>query len=110
MIMAVARSWKDVRADVARRGLIDEKRVSRHRQRLDAEVRAYRLRQIREAQHVNQSDVAETMHVSQSRVSRIERGEIAHAEVGTLQSYIEALGGRLRMIADFGDEQLVIGP
>jgi predicted XRE-type DNA-binding protein len=108
--MAVARSWKDLRTDVVRRGLVDEKQVAAHRQRFDAEVRAYRLRQIREAQHVNQSDVAEAMHVTQSRVSRIERGEIAHAEVGTLQSYIEALGGKLRMIAEFGDENLVIGP
>jgi transcriptional regulator with XRE-family HTH domain len=66
------------------------------------------LRQVREAQHVNQEDVASMMRVSQSRVSRIERGDIARTEVGTLRAYVEALGGQLEVVAGFGDEKLLI--
>ena len=103
----MTRSWREVRSEAA--PLLNEQHIAEHRARFDAEVRAYRLRQLREAQHVPQSDIAAAMRVSQSRVSRIEGGEIDRTEVGTLQAYIRALGGRLRLIADFGDETLVIG-
>jgi Lsr2 len=33
--------------------------------------------------------------VSQSRISRIERGELDRAEIATLRSYVEALGGEV---------------
>jgi len=55
-----------------------------------------------------QEDVTAQMHVSQSRVSRIERGPLDHVEVATLRSYVEALGGRVEIIADFGDERIVV--
>jgi transcriptional regulator with XRE-family HTH domain len=55
-----------------------------------------------------QEDVAAQMHVSQSRVSRIERGDLDHVEVATLRSYVEALGGRVEIIANFGDERIVV--
>jgi transcriptional regulator with XRE-family HTH domain len=42
--------------------------------------------------------------VTQARVSRIEKGQSARSEVDTLAAYVQALGGRLRIIADFGDE------
>jgi predicted XRE-type DNA-binding protein len=48
------------------------------------------------------------MHVSQARVSTIERGELSRTELGTLQAYVEALGGHLKIVADFGDEALVV--
>ena len=100
----MARSWKDVRSEAE----LDEDRVAERQRDLDGRVRAYRLRQVREAQHVNQEDVASLMRVSQSRVSRIERGDIARTEVGTLRAYVEALGGQLEVVADFGDEKLLI--
>jgi hypothetical protein len=48
------------------------------------------------------------MHVSQGRVSQIESGRLANSELGTLRSYVEALGGSLRIVADFGDGELTI--
>jgi predicted XRE-type DNA-binding protein len=48
------------------------------------------------------------MHVPQVRVSNIERGELRRSELGTLQSYVEALGGHLRVIAEFGDHTITI--
>jgi transcriptional regulator with XRE-family HTH domain len=41
------------------------------------------------------------MGVSVARVSQIERGEVASFEI--IARYVEALGGRLDLVADFGD-------
>jgi hypothetical protein len=36
-------------------------------------------------------------------VSKLESGDLSHTELGTLQSYVAALGGHLRIVADFGE-------
>jgi hypothetical protein len=36
-------------------------------------------------------------------VSKRESGDLSHTELGTLQSYVAALGGSLRVVADFGE-------
>lgn len=104
----MARKWQDVRAEAIRAGQITEKGLAEAGRVHDDRIRAYRLRQIRKEQSALQEDVARTMGVSQSRVSRIENGDIDHTEVATLRAYVESLGGELRVIADFGDDQLVV--
>jgi predicted XRE-type DNA-binding protein len=101
----MARNWRSVRADAD----LDESQVAEHRQRLDEEVRAFRLAEVRKRQDLTQEQVANAMGVRQPRVSQLEAGDLSHLEVATLRSYVAALGGRLRVIADFGDEQLVLG-
>ncbi|WP_420821972.1 XRE family transcriptional regulator [Streptomyces avicenniae] len=76
--------------------------------RLVAEVRAHRLAEIRQEQALTQRAVAEAMGVSAPRVSAIEHGDIDRAELATLRSYVEALGGRLRVVADFGDAEFTV--
>ncbi|MFH7593978.1 XRE family transcriptional regulator [Streptomyces racemochromogenes] len=76
--------------------------------RLMAEVRAYRLAEIRQEQALTQRDVAETMGVSAPRVSAIENGDMDRTEVATLRSYVEAIGGHLRVVADFGDTEYTV--
>jgi transcriptional regulator with XRE-family HTH domain len=56
-----------------------------------------------------QADVAERMHMRQERVSAIERAAVDASELRTLAAYINALGGRMEIIADFGGERLVVG-
>ncbi|MFI6455552.1 hypothetical protein ACIBF6_28800 [Streptosporangium amethystogenes] len=46
------------------------------------------------------------MGVSQARVSQIESGVIS--EVATLAAYVTALGGQLKIVADFGDSAMVL--
>ncbi|UUZ58699.1 helix-turn-helix domain-containing protein [Nocardioides sp. B-3] len=104
----MARNWKDVREEAAAAGLIDETRVEDAREQMTGEVRAYRLAEIRKNQHVSQRTLAAGMKVSQARVSTIERGEISRTELGTLRAYVEGLGGHLKIVADFGDETLVV--
>jgi transcriptional regulator with XRE-family HTH domain len=60
-------------------------------------------------QHLTQREVAAAMGVSIQRVSQIENGQLDRAEYGTLAAYVRALGGRPRLVADFGDKYLVIG-
>ncbi|MFF4230761.1 XRE family transcriptional regulator [Streptomyces sp. NPDC001820] len=84
----------------------DEKQAAMDR--LAAEIRAYRLAEIRREQSLTQKDVAKTMGVSSPRVSAIEHGDADRTEVATLRSYVEALGGRLRVVADFGDTEYTV--
>ncbi|MBT2480031.1 helix-turn-helix domain-containing protein [Streptomyces sp. ISL-94] len=72
-------------------------------------VRAHRLAEVRKRQHTTQVQVAEAMGVTQARVSRIENGELERSEVETLAAYVRALGGKLKIVAEFGDEQYVLG-
>ncbi|GAA2739057.1 hypothetical protein GCM10010440_00330 [Kitasatospora cinereorecta] len=46
--------------------------------------------------------------MTQPNVSRLEKGELDSAALATIRAYVEALGGKLRMVADLGDLQLVI--
>ncbi|WP_343959455.1 helix-turn-helix transcriptional regulator [Pseudonocardia alaniniphila] len=82
--------------------------MTEHRAQMDAEVRAYRLREIRERQGVTQVDLAARMHVTQPSISALERGEIERAGIATIRAYVEALGGHLDVVADFGDQKIVL--
>jgi DNA-binding XRE family transcriptional regulator len=70
------------------------------------EARGWRLAELRRRREMTQEQVASRMGVSVARVSQIEAGSVSTQEV--LARYIEALGGTLKMIADFGDEQLKV--
>jgi helix-turn-helix protein len=52
-----------------------------------------------------QEEVAHVMGVRQPRVSAIERGELDVVTLSTLRAYVRALGGSLRVVADFGDRE-----
>ena len=84
----------------------DEKREIRQgADHVIAEVRARRLAEVRKRQNATQVEVAAAMGVSQARISRIEKGQLEKSEVETLAAYVKALGGKLKIIADFGDDQ-----
>lgn len=78
-------------------------RGARHRRRLRA-ARVQRLADMRKLYgYSRQSDVALLMGVSRPRVSKVESGDPTRLELGTIQSYVAALGGKLRVVADFGE-------
>jgi DNA-binding XRE family transcriptional regulator len=103
-----ARPWDELKNDL---GLTAAERaeIDTGAQRLIAEARAYRLSEVRRRQHITQVEVAKEMGVTQARVSRIEKGQLVRSEVDTLAAYVQALGGKLKIIADFGDETYVLG-
>jgi DNA-binding XRE family transcriptional regulator len=57
------------------------------------------LRDLRQAQHLTQERMAELMGVEQENVSRLERR--ADLLLSTLSSYVAAMGGKLRLVAEF---------
>ena len=70
---------------------------------------AYGLAEIRKRQSgARQTDIAVTMGVSQARVSKLERGDLSRTELGTVQSYIAALGGCVRILAEFGEDRFEV--
>ncbi|GAB3127421.1 helix-turn-helix domain-containing protein [Glaciibacter psychrotolerans] len=87
---------------------VDAEVVAAHKKRMLEEVRAYRLRELREAHELTQVELASRLQVSQNRVSRIEHGDIEHAQVDTLRKYVEAIGGALRIEVEIGDERFQI--
>ncbi len=111
--MSTAR-WEDVKrnADAYRKagGLPmrtpEDKRAAMDR--LQAEVRACRLAEVRREQELTQGQIATAMGVTPPRVSAIEHGEVDRTELATLRSHVEVLGGRLRVVADFGDVEYTV--
>ena len=100
-----SRSWQEVRAEREPR----EQQVTAHKERMLVETRAYRLREMREEQGLTQVELAARMNVTQPSVSALERGDLEKAGLATIKAYVEALGGRVEMVADFGDRRLTIG-
>jgi DNA-binding XRE family transcriptional regulator len=75
--------------------------AERRRKALMARVDGHQLAEIRKARGLTQAEVAKLMGVTKGRVSQIERGEVFTVEV--VGRYVQALGGELRLLADFGD-------
>ena len=70
------------------------------------DARGWRLAEMRKRRGLTQEQVATRMGVSVARVSQIEGGDVSTQDV--LNRFITALGGTLKFIADFGDEQLKV--
>lgn len=81
-------------------------RIEKHKKRMLDEIHAYKLREIREAANVTQVNLAKKLEVSQNQVSKLERGDIARTQIGTLQKYVEALGGKLRVEVEADSERI----
>lgn len=64
------------------------------------------LREIRHLRHKTQEQLAIILQKRQDEISRLEKR--SDFLVSTLQEYIEALGGHLKLIAEFNDSPAVI--
>src|SRR5271154_4492455 len=63
------------------------------------------LRDLRKAHALTQKRMAEVLHISQDGVSRIEKR--SDFLLSTLRSYVEAMGGKLRLVVEFPDRNPV---
>ncbi len=102
-------SWDDAKrhAEEIRRAVghhvrTEEERAAGQR-RLDDEIRAHRLAEVRRNRSLTQREVADAMGVSGPRVSDVERGKLDTVSVSVLRAYVEALGGHLKITAEFDD-------
>ena len=64
------------------------------------------LHELRRARALTQQDLAETLKVNQPAVAKLEQR--ADIYVSSLRSYIEAVGGRLKIVAEFPEGEVAI--
>src|ERR1700733_6914939 len=64
------------------------------------------LQELRQAHQMSQERMAEILNTKQANVSRMERRTDMY--ISTLRSYIEAMGGKLDIIAKFPDGEVHI--
>ena len=67
------------------------------------------LRTLREAAGKTQVDVRHLSQMDQADISRLEgRESFDDCQVSTLQRYLSAIGGRLEIVAAFGDKKIIV--
>jgi DNA-binding XRE family transcriptional regulator len=93
--------WDDVRAELHDG---DDAAVIAERARTEAWVSAFHLAEERKRLGLTQREVADLMGVTPGRVSQIENGDLDANEVATLSRYARALGARMRIIFDYGND------
>jgi DNA-binding XRE family transcriptional regulator len=93
--------WDDIRAEFDDG---DEVALAQERARTEAWVSAFHLAEERKRLGLTQKQVAESMGVTAGRVSQIENGDLDVNEVATLSRYAQALGAKLRIILDYGND------
>ena len=64
------------------------------------------LHELRRARALTQRDLAEMLQVNQPAVSKLEQR--ADVYISSLRSYIEAVGGRLKIVAEFPEGEVAI--
>jgi DNA-binding XRE family transcriptional regulator len=84
-----------------------ERRKRMHQQRLEAigQLIQYQLDELRQSRHITQHELAEALGVHQPNVSRLENAD--DPKLSTLRAYVEALGGRLELVAVFDDQERI---
>lgn len=94
--------------DILAKRPVDRAVVDAHKTRMLDQVRAYRLKELREELHLTQQEVADRLNVGQNRVSNIERGNLDRVRLETLRRYVAAVGGTLRIEVELGDDRFKI--
>jgi DNA-binding XRE family transcriptional regulator len=82
--------------DIKHRGMTPG-RIAAADRRVEEEIVAIRLRDLREAEGVTQEELARRVEVAQTQVSRAERRGNPH--IDTLRRYLEALGYKMEVMA-----------
>lgn len=72
---------------------INREHVNALKTQMISQVRAYRLRELREQAGLTQLQLAERMGVGQRQVSKIELGDLDNTKLGTIRSYLTAVQG-----------------
>ena len=76
--------------------------------RAEAMLLELELQALRKRRQVTQVDLAKAMQVEQAAVSKLEHRDDMY--VSTLRSYVQALGGELKLVASFPDGDIALRP
>ena len=96
----MAKSFNELRAKMS------PEQQEQAKAKTEAIIRMLPLYELRLARKLSQAQLAETMHVNQAAVSKMERR--ADIYISTLRRYVEAVGGKLVISADFPDGRVNI--
>jgi transcriptional regulator len=96
-----AKSWKEIREKHSKLTQDQREKID---QEVAREVLEMRLRELRELAGKTQQEVAEALEKVQAEVSQFENRP--DHMVSTLREYVRALGGKLEVIARFGDKSV----
>ena len=64
------------------------------------------LHELRRARSLTQQDLARSLNVNQPAVSKLEQR--ADMYVSSLRSYVEAMGGKLKIVAEFPEGEVAV--
>jgi DNA-binding XRE family transcriptional regulator len=95
---------RDRDASIERVG--SEREAERRSKALMARQSGHRLAEERKRHGLTQAQLAEVMGITPGRVSQIERGEVSTLD--PIVRYVEALGGRLDLVANFDDHTVTV--
>jgi DNA-binding XRE family transcriptional regulator len=100
MSRRTAQDWEALEQELHAAG-VSHGEIEAGARALLAQARGHQLAESRKQLGRAQRDIATAMGVSIARISQIEHGEVTSFDV--IARYVEALGGRLDLVADFGD-------
>ena len=90
--------------------LLEEKMSSKARAMAESKaqkmLKEMPIQELRQARHLSQEKLAKILDTKQANVSQIERRTDMY--ISTLRSYIEAMGGQLKIVAQFPDGDVMI--
>jgi transcriptional regulator with XRE-family HTH domain len=96
--------WRAIQEAHSKRSA-EERAATKARALRDLEIERLSLAQVRRARAMTQATIAQVMQIAQGDVSRLEHRTDAY--IGTLRRYVEALGGTLRIVAEFPNTEPV---
>lgn len=84
----------------------DEATIAKGVKEIYREILEYKLRELRQKRGLTQQELADKLGVTQNRISKLERLDLDRAELQTIRSYVEALGGNLRLTVSIEGKEL----
>lgn len=103
--MPKATPWREVRG---RRnfGPEAEDRIAKRVEEMEADMIAHGLAELRQQREVTQAQLATLLGIDPTSLSRREHS--TDPRLSTVRNQVEALGGRLQIVARFDDERIAI--
>ncbi|MCH7495176.1 MAG: XRE family transcriptional regulator [Candidatus Marinimicrobia bacterium] len=96
----MAKKFKDLTKDFS------DERMKRVEAKTKEILRSIDLQELRKAKELTQLELAETLNISQEAVSKMESN--SDMFISTLSRFIDAMGGHLRIVAEFPDREIEI--
>jgi DNA-binding XRE family transcriptional regulator len=96
----MARSFNELRRNMS------PERQQQNQAKADAILRTLPLHELRAARQLSQEQLADTLNVGQAAISKMERRSDIY--ISTLRRYIEAMGGKLVIVAQFPEGNVEI--